>query len=66
MFKVWLVIFTIFQPHVEYKIQDIEIPQGMKHCKEFVKDITPEYKATEGLVFNLRCEKRSNMKEGKK
>ena len=64
MIKVWLVIFTIFQPNVEYKIQDIEMP-NMKHCKEFIKDITPEYKATEGLVFNLRCEKRSNMKEEK-
>ena len=64
MFKVWLVVFTIFQPNVEYKIQDIEMP-NMRHCEEFIKDVTPNYKATEGLVFNLRCEKRSNMKEEK-
>ncbi len=65
MLKVWLVVFTILQPNVEGRVQDIQMP-NMDHCERFIKDVTPDYQATKGLVFNMRCEERRNTKEERK
>ena len=60
MIEVFLIILTSMGPHVPLKVQEAQI---YTDCEQTIERLTPKFEAIEGLVFNMRCERRIKLEE---